>query len=433
MGFFRDFFGDLSTPLYKNAIFLMTNTIVANGLGFFFWVIIARLFDPPVVGLAATIIPIMLLIGMLSGLGFGMGLVRFLPGSGKDSTAMINSCFTISSLTAISISVIFLLGLDIWSPALLFARENWLFILSFIIFSVVFALFPMMNQVFVARRRAKFVLMSTSVNGLKILFPLIFVWLFGALSFGIFASWSLGMLIALMVGVFVFIRMVNPGYRPFPTVKKRVVKEMMRFSAGNYAAGILGMLPRSLLPIIIINILNPQNVAYYYVAFTVASLLFAMAQAVWMSLFAEGSHFEKELGTNVRKALKFVIIVLVPAVIIVSFLSKYLLLLFGSDYSSEGLLLLQIFSISSILVAFVGIFLATRRVLKRLKPIVAIPAFNAIAILGLGYVLLTTMGLVGIAVAWILGWSMTSAGIGIYLLWEKRKSEQTRKTKGLYS
>jgi O-antigen/teichoic acid export membrane protein len=133
-----------------------------------------------------------------------------------------------------------------------------------------------------------------------------------------------------------------------------------------------------------------------------------------MSLFAEGSHFERELRGNVKKALKLIFLLLVPGVLFVMFLGGYLLLLFGGDYSSEGFVLLQVFAIASIFMAFNGVFLATRRVLKRMWPIIAIPAFNAFAIVSLANLLLGPMGLVGTAIAWALSHALISLGIGVY-------------------
>ncbi len=416
-----EFFRDLRTPLYRNAIFLMANTVVGSGIGFFFWMVVARYYTPYEVGLAATIIPIIAFLAILSRFGFGIGLVRFLPSSGKNSRAMINSCFTISGAAAILISFIFLMGLEIWSPALLFIRENWIFFASFILFSVVFALFPLMNQVFVARRNTKFVLAGSLISGSRIALPILFAVFFGA--FGIFASWGVALLFSLIIGMLVFMPLVNPGYRPIPTVSKSVVNDMIHFSAGNYVAAIFGAMPAAMLPLLIVNTLPAENVAYYYIAFTIAGLLFAITYAVCMSLFAEGSHFERELKNDVRKALKFIFLLLIPAVIVIIFFGNYLLLLFPSEYSRQGLVLLQIFAVSSIFIAFNGVFLATRRVLKRLKPIIAIPTFNAFAIVGMGYAFLISIGLVGIAIAWTFSQGMVSAGIGIYLLRERTKKK----------
>lgn len=58
--------GSLRTPLHRNIIFLMANTVVGRGLGFFFWMVVARLYTPYEVGLAATIIPVVVILGMFS-------------------------------------------------------------------------------------------------------------------------------------------------------------------------------------------------------------------------------------------------------------------------------------------------------------------------------------------------------------------------------
>ncbi|MFQ6128620.1 MAG: lipopolysaccharide biosynthesis protein [Thermoplasmata archaeon] len=410
----------LRTPLYKNAIFLMANTVAGSALGFFFWMVVARFYEPFEAGLAVVTLQAVVFLAMLSKLGFDVGLVRFLPSSGKNSRDLINSCFTISGAVVILVSIVFLAGLDIWAEKLGFIRENWIFLVSFILFSVVFVLLPLMNQVMVARRRAEFVLAGSLISGSRIAFPIFFAMLgFGA--FGIFASWSVAMLITVIIGLLLFVPRVNPGYRPVPTVKKNVVSEMVHYSAGNYAAEIFGAAPSFLLPLVIVYVFSPQglkiageNVAYYYFALMIAALIFAITSAVCLSLFAEGSHFERELKSNVRKALKLIFVLLIPAVLFVLFFGNYLLLLFGEEYSAEGMALLQIFALSSIFMVFNNVFIATRRVLKRLRPVIAIPAFNAFVIVGLAYVLLNTMGLVGVAVAWALSQGIVSIGIGTF-------------------
>ncbi|MFQ6129150.1 MAG: hypothetical protein ACE5QW_09655, partial [Thermoplasmata archaeon] len=42
VSFIKQFFKDMRTPLYRNAIYLMMNTIIGSGLGFFFWMVVAR-------------------------------------------------------------------------------------------------------------------------------------------------------------------------------------------------------------------------------------------------------------------------------------------------------------------------------------------------------------------------------------------------------
>lgn len=419
MALVHDFYEDLRRPLYRNAIYLMADTIIMSGLGFLFWIVAVRYYSSYEVGLAAAIIPVMTMVGALSGFGFGLGLVRYLPSSGENSRAMINSCFTISSVAAIVISVMFLLGLDVWSPALQFIREDWVFTLSFVLFSVAFAIYPMMNRIFIARRDTRFVILTTSINGVKIILIVAFASFLGA--FGILASWSLGMLLAVAVGILIFIPLVNPGYRPMPAMNKSVVNEMVHFSASNYAAGIVLGISSAAVPLLILNTLSAQEVAYYRIPFTIAGLLFAVMHGIAPSLFAEGSHSERELTSNTRKALKLTFVLLTPAVVLVFFFGDYILLMFGSEYSTEGLSLLRVFSISSFFVAINGIFLATRRVLKRLRAIIAIPVFNMLTTVGVGYLLLLSMGILGIGIAWIFSQGIITLGIGVYVYHTRRR------------
>jgi len=69
----------LSDPLFKNAYFLMFSSLTPAGSSFFFWLIAARFYSTADIGLASAIISAMGLISMLSLLGFGISLVRFLP------------------------------------------------------------------------------------------------------------------------------------------------------------------------------------------------------------------------------------------------------------------------------------------------------------------------------------------------------------------
>jgi O-antigen/teichoic acid export membrane protein len=40
----------ISSPLYRNSLFLMANVIVTTALGFFFWMVVARFYSVAEVG-----------------------------------------------------------------------------------------------------------------------------------------------------------------------------------------------------------------------------------------------------------------------------------------------------------------------------------------------------------------------------------------------
>jgi O-antigen/teichoic acid export membrane protein len=389
----------IKSPLFRNSFFLMANTAVLAGLGFFFWMVVARFYTEAEVGWGSAIISAISLLALLSVPGFGASLIRFLPKAEKPQE-MINTCFTISGAIAVVLAVIFVAGLDIWSPALAFIKYNMVFAAAFVLFVLVQAITGVMPSVFIARRRADFSLYRSSIFSLlKIPLPILLVLFFH--TFGIAASWGVASAVALAVALFFFVPRVLPHYKPVPGFRPGVISGMWRYSAGSYPARLFSAAPGLVLPMVVVNLLGAEQNAYFYVAWTIASLLFAIPAASARSLFAEGAHFEVDLRDNLAKTLKFVFIILVPAVIVVLLVGKWLLLLFGASYSESGLLLLRVLSVSGLFVGVNSIYATTLRVEDRLRELIFMLGFLALATLLGSYLVMPRAGLVGIGYVWL--------------------------------
>ncbi|MEE9398926.1 MAG: oligosaccharide flippase family protein, partial [Dehalococcoidales bacterium] len=193
----------LATPLYSNAVYLIADAVITGLFSFLFWVLVARFYAEAEVGYSSAIISVISFLTILSLLGFNASLIRFLPQDEKPQE-FINSCFTLASLTSLVIAGIFLAGLHIWSPALVFIRENAVFVAAFIIFTLMLTLSFLMNAVFIAKRRAGFSLSKNIIFSLlKIPLPVLFVLFFH--TFGIVASWGIALGIAVAVSLFLFL------------------------------------------------------------------------------------------------------------------------------------------------------------------------------------------------------------------------------------
>jgi hypothetical protein len=94
---------------------------------------------------------------------------------------------------------VFLLGADIWAPAISFIKYEPGFIVTCLVVGAGVAVSPTINAVFIARRRAHFVLYSQLLLGLRVPLPILFASYFGM--FGIFGSRA--------VAVVVFVRCVE--------------------------------------------------------------------------------------------------------------------------------------------------------------------------------------------------------------------------------
>ncbi len=136
----------------------------------------------------------------------------------------------------------------------------------------------------------------------------------------------------------IFLLRVQRLYRLTPRLKAGINSSIWRYSAGSYLTSIFQVAPTGVLPIMVVNLLGPERNAYFYIAWMIVSLLFAIPVSVSRSLFAEDAHFEDELGANVRRSFRLTFLLLIPAIIILFLLSKWLLLLFGGSYAANSLL-----------------------------------------------------------------------------------------------
>jgi O-antigen/teichoic acid export membrane protein len=404
-GFVRGLFQSLRDPLRRNSLFLLTTHGIIGLFGFFFWRIAEGRYDTEAVGSATALVSAVLLLHTLARLGLDIGLIRFLPDE-TDKPAMINTSFTIVGLFSAVLALVFVLGVRIWAPALAFVRANAWYALLFILFTIAAGLVELLRQgVFVAYRRAQASLAIEVVAGLRL--PLLFASL-SVGAFGIFVSWGLAGLAALVAGI-VLVLSIQRNYRPVPTIRRKVVSKMLRFSLGNYAAETFRELPGFVLPIIVVGVFaarmdvetGREMGAYFYIAWTVASVVMMISYATGSSLLAEGSLDPERLGANTARAMRFMLLLLVPAIVLVFLLGDRVLAWFGRDYSDNAFPLLRVLSISGIPIALNTIYVTQKRIQRKMRPVICIYAFVAVCTVGVGYALMERMDLLGIGVAWL--------------------------------
>lgn len=401
----------MNDSLYKNSIYLMISTGIMSVLGFFFWMIGTRLFTPNQVGLAITILSIMALITSFSLLGLNTGLIRYLP-KAKDKNKKINTCFTFVALVTIIISVIFLLGLETFSSKLLFIKKNVIFSFIFIWFMIVSSFSALIDSIFIALRSTKFILIKNTIFGfLKIFLLFAFVWL-GA--YGIFTSWMISLMIAVVFSFAILVYKFE--YKLRFVFHDKIIRKIGKYSFGNYVAGFIGGLPIMILPLLILSKLDAEQVAYYYIAMMITTLLFTVSRATTQSLFAEGSYNGGQMKSQIKRAGKIIALLLIPGIFLILFFGEYILLAFGKNYSIQGFKFLQLLALSGVFIGVNSIFETLLRVKKKIKSLIFISIFTTILILGGSY-LLINKGLIGIGYAWGVGNMIVS---GVYLLFFRK-------------
>jgi O-antigen/teichoic acid export membrane protein len=143
----------LKDPLYKNSFFIMLASISFAGLGFFFWMLAAKLYLPEEVGIATALISSMTLLVLLSRFGRDLSIIRFFPEN--DKSKVFSTSAIITTLFAVLFGAIFIVGVDIFSLELhlLKSPSNALLFMIFLTASSVAAL---TGTSFIAIRKADF-------------------------------------------------------------------------------------------------------------------------------------------------------------------------------------------------------------------------------------------------------------------------------------
>ncbi|MEN6519419.1 MAG: oligosaccharide flippase family protein [Methanospirillum sp.] len=397
-------------PLYQNSAYLTLGRFVDTGVGFFFWTLAARLYSVADVGIATALVSSLGLIMAFSRLGLDAAIVRFMPT--HDYGRVFNTCLWITTAAGIVVGLIYLGLLDYISPELVFIRE---YAGLFILFVAANAITLTTGNALLTLRRADQKLIQNLIMGgrLLLLFPLA---LFGSL--GIFDSFGLVYALCAIYGLLVIRQHLDLSRH----IDKEFTRSTFRFSLLNHIATILQNTPALVMPLLIVNILGPEDAALYYVAFAIGSIVLIIPDAMSTSFFVEGSH-----GMDVRKgvinSLSVTYAVLIPAIILIILFGDRLLALFGEDYvTAFGLL--QVFAVSSLFVTLFMVFIPLQNIRLKVNGIVFLNLVRFVLLVGLSYVFMIRYGVIGAGYAW----AVTYIVLSVYIVLSERRGVWKRST-----
>lgn len=379
-------------PLYRNSIAIMLNYAFAALFGLLFWIVAARIMPSSDIGLATAAISAVALIQVLSRLGMDAGLVRYLPES-NNKNGLYSIVAIVTLATTLFLTAVFVSGLHFFSPALVFMREGF-YLPLLLIYVTILSLYSTQNMALIVIRRADLSFVQNLLLGMRI--PILF-FVVSLSVLGVFCALSSAFIVTYIFGTCVL-------YKCSISLTQNIdfteLKNIFKYSIGNYSANILMMMPLSIVPIMVVNTLGAEESAYYYIAYTIASLLYMIPSAVSMSLFVEASH-NLPLKENVIKSIKFTMLLLIPALIFILLFGDKLLLLFNKEYSEQSFDILKFLAISSIFSAVTSIYLSIKKIQKDIRMINYVSFALSALIIGFGYVSMLKYGLVGLGYTWL--------------------------------
>jgi O-antigen/teichoic acid export membrane protein len=387
----------LQSHLVKNAFYMFLYGIVNALFGLIFWLVAARLYPVEDIGIATALISSILLVTGFTRFADPY-MIRFMPEGNKN--AILGTTMLVSISLSTILGGIFIAGIDIFSPDLsTIIQSNSLL---FIVFLIAYAAALTIGTAFIALRRPEYSFFMSLTSFVKI--PALFL-LISIGAVGIFCAVGISFTVMFLV---VLVMMIWFGIKPWG-IDRGFFRQGFKYSTNNYLSDLLLLAPNQILPILVLNILGAEPAAFYYMAYTIISLLFMVSNTLGVSLVVEGSHGESLRG-NALKSLFLIFLAFTPISIALYLGGEWLLSLIGVKYIA-ALPLIRVMIIGCFFVAIRQIYFSIKKVDRDTKPMVYFSILVFILLIGLSYLMGIEFGIIGVAYAWTISQGIVSIAI----------------------
>jgi O-antigen/teichoic acid export membrane protein len=392
------------TPLLRNAYALMASSALTAVLGLGYWILAARRYPAEEVGRGSATIATMTWLSTIAVLNVPGSLTRYLPRAGRQAVRLVRSAYLLSGAIAGVASLVFLLGVGVWSPGFGFLRSSPAMAAWFLAATVAWSTFTLQDCVLTGLRRAIWVPVENVTFGVAKV-ALLLAFAAAAPGAGIFASWTIPMAAMLVPMNLLIFRVLLPRHartsRPGELQPIRY-REVGAFLAGDSAGTMASFAATAFLPVLVVSRFGPAVNAYFYIAWTTSVVLNLLAVNMGVSLTVEASRDAPELGTHLRVSIQRLSRLLPPVVAGGVVLAPLVLAMFGTSYAEAGTGLLRLMLVGAVPRAVVELYLGVVRAQGRSRPIALVQGAQAALFLALVCTLLGRAGIAGIGWAYVL-------------------------------
>lgn len=395
--FYRDLMND---AMRRNSMLLILAQLTSAAGLFFFWIINARLFSAYDVGLATSFINFGILIAAFTNLGLPNTIIRFLPKS-KAPGGLLGASLGLVTLSSFVGSMIAIRLLPHLAPKLDFVTASAGLETLLVLLIMTTAIGALLDGTLISFRKGQLVLIKSVITLLpRLVLP------FLALEAGVRGMTGIYIL-TLLLGVGYNLMIIIGRLLPVSESLKPDLNQVVRhkaYATSNYLGGLFGVLPVTVVPIIVLNRLGPESAAYFYMPMMIAAMISLICNAISQALISECSHTD-ELDiqrAHFKNALKHQYQLLIPLIVALIAAGWLILSIYGHQYAVSGFVPLVIMVLAGLLVGLNWLGDTWLNITKRSRDYFLMNAFNAIAVVSSVY-LFSNHGLVAVAIGWLIG------------------------------
>ncbi|MEH0933939.1 lipopolysaccharide biosynthesis protein [Micromonospora psammae] len=395
-------------PLARGAVLLLANTIVLSACGFVFWTVAARIYSPTAVGAFSGVTSAITLLGVIAAVGVPNMITRHLRASGQQRRLIWTSLGTVAGIGGVlALGAAWLLNSLAPDRFGVDADAVWLVVIVLVVLN---SASTATDAGLVALRAHRSLLLKSTLGGVAKVALLPLVASLGTM--GLLVAQGSGAVLSAAVGLAALLSRSDRGPRR-AVGSTRVALGWRRFAAGNYVGTLFGIVPSTVVPLLILTNDGATEAAWFAVAALLAGFLNFLPSVTAQVLFAEAG-WGHEPFSQFGRAAKGVYGLLLPAVVILMIGAPYLLAIFGAGYTSNAAGCLRVLAAATLFSATSYLSDATMIAAGRVGWYAALNATNALFVVA-GVTLALGHGVTAIAVGWLIAQAL-SAALGVVAL-----------------
>lgn len=315
--------------LYSGSLLLLANAVLLAAFGFVFWAIAARVHSAASVGFFSGVSSAVTLLAAVAALGLPNTMLRHLAGAPHQRGVLAAALASLLALgSGLCLAVVGLLGPHLPADLQLENPAGGTGLLVALV--AVTAANALTDAGLVALRATRAVLLKNlagSIAKLATIAPLA-----GLDTKGLVLAFGSGAALSAVLGTVLLWRRFSAGGSAREAV--RALRRYVSFSLGNYAGMVMGILPLTVVPLIVLGARGPREAAWFTVAYLIVGFVNFIPSTTSQVLFAELSRSPEALRDQVLKALAGIYGLLLPVSLLLLAAGPLVLRIFGADYSA---------------------------------------------------------------------------------------------------
>ncbi len=401
--------------LTSNGYALVASSLITSALGMLFWSVATRSFTQEEVGIGAALIAAMTPLTHAAQFNFKNVLYRYAGSHGAQPKRLIRGLYMVAAAAALVLGSGFALLVPWVDPELTDVfRSGWV-ATGFVFALVAWTLYSLQEAVLVALRLSTLMPLKSLVYSAAKLAALAAIGAVFASGLSIVAAWIVP---ALVIGAITSLMLArynasHPSGNDGPAFTRR---EFVGFIGWDYVGSLAGSLSYGMAPMLVISAAGTIAGAHFYLAFSIAYVLYLVGSQMGAAMMAEHSGRRSRPQVLYADAMVQTLVPVSVAALVAFVFAPEVMHIFGPEFVEPGGTVLRLLVLGAIPGSAIVVFLAICRTKGWLRLVALVQLLNLTVVLGLGYVLSSTMGGVGMALALLVTETTIATGLAAWTL-----------------